>query len=91
MAEKEGFEPSRDFRPLPVFETSPFSRLGISPYKALYHRLKVGKTKLYKELINISNLHQIVILLAINANMLFFYSFVYNRYVIKRRAKAWIA
>ena len=31
MAEKEGFEPSRDLRLLSVFETDPFSLLGISP------------------------------------------------------------
>ena len=32
MAEKEGFEPSRDLRLLSVFETDPFSLLGISPH-----------------------------------------------------------
>ena len=31
VAEKEGFEPPRSFRPLSVFKTDPFSLLGISP------------------------------------------------------------
>ncbi len=31
LAEREGFEPSRDTRPLLVFETSPFNRSGTSP------------------------------------------------------------
>jgi hypothetical protein len=35
MAEKEGFEPSRDLRLLSVFETDPFSHLGISPSSEL--------------------------------------------------------
>ena len=33
MAEKEGFEPSQALRPLSVFETDPFNRLGISPFR----------------------------------------------------------
>ena len=32
MAEKEGFEPPRDFHHLPVFKTGPFNHLGISPF-----------------------------------------------------------
>ncbi len=31
MAEKGGFEPPQGLHLLPVFETGPFSRLGISP------------------------------------------------------------
>jgi hypothetical protein len=31
MAEKGGFEPPQDLSPLSVFETDPFSHLGISP------------------------------------------------------------
>ena len=31
LAEQEGFEPPLAFRPLPVFETGPFSLLGIAP------------------------------------------------------------
>lgn len=31
MAEEEGFEPPQSLRPLSVFETDPFSLLGIPP------------------------------------------------------------
>ena len=31
MAEREGFEPSMDHRPIPVFEPGPFNRSGPSP------------------------------------------------------------
>lgn len=36
LAEEEGFEPTRDLHLLSVFETDPFSLLGIPP-KALYY------------------------------------------------------
>ena len=32
MAEREGFEPSVEEAPTPVFETDPFNRSGTSPY-----------------------------------------------------------
>lgn len=32
LAENQGFEPWQDLHPLAVFETAPFSRLGISPW-----------------------------------------------------------
>lgn len=35
MAEKGGFEPPQGLHLLPVFETGPFSRLGISPVKKI--------------------------------------------------------
>ena len=35
MAEEEGFEPPLDANPLLVFETSPFSLLGIPPAKII--------------------------------------------------------
>jgi hypothetical protein len=35
MAEEMGFEPMRDLRLLAVFETAPFNRLGIPPWKIL--------------------------------------------------------
>ena len=41
MAEKEGFEPPRDFHLLSVFKTDPFSHLGISPDCKLYIFKKV--------------------------------------------------
>ena len=42
MAEKEGFEPPRDFHLLSVFKTDPFSHLGISPDCKLYLYIKSG-------------------------------------------------
>lgn len=35
LAEKKGFEPLQDLHPLSVFETDPFSRLGISPARVI--------------------------------------------------------
>lgn len=37
MAEKKGFEPMRDLRPLAVFETAPFNHLGTSPAADYYN------------------------------------------------------
>ena len=46
MAEKEGFEPPRAFRPLSVFKTGPFNHLGISPYTNKILKLLVDPTGL---------------------------------------------
>ena len=46
MAEKEGFEPPRDFHHLPVFKTGPFNHLGISPYTNKILKLLVDPTGL---------------------------------------------
>ena len=50
LAEKKGFEPLQDLHPLAVFETAPFSRLGISPF--LYYNIFFRYINLIGEIID---------------------------------------
>ena len=47
MAEREGFEPSKGYKPLLVFKTSAFNRSATSPVSGFAPRIVLGLTLVF--------------------------------------------